>query len=129
MKTLIGVTLLLFSLLIHAENNMVMNINTKQSGFVVSLAANPTTGYQWTVMEYDTSLLNLTTSRYVPSNSRLMGAGGKMLFTFKLVRGKSYPVSTNIMFKYARPWEADRGTMKTVTIKFMHFPDEEIDEF
>lgn len=104
--------------LIGHTDSLTVNVNKKHTSFVVNLAANPTTGFQWTVVSYDKTLLTLSDSRYQKPNTQLIGAGGHMLFTFTLNKGKAYPKSTDLVFKYARPWEKSSGTLQNVTVNF-----------
>lgn len=68
--------------------------------FVITLPANPTTGYGWNV-DYDYDLLNLSRSEYVASPTRALGASGTSVYTFEpLLPGK-----TTIYFVYKRSWE------------------------
>nr|WP_232220591.1 protease inhibitor I42 family protein [Legionella tunisiensis] len=62
--------------------------------------------------KYDKSFLQLIASHYISPQTKLMGAGGQMQFKFELVEGKIYPKNTSMLFKYARPWEPDTGTLK-----------------
>lgn len=117
MKTLWSGLLLAFASFTQAADTMSLNVDTSNSQFEVTLPANPTTGYQWTVEQYDKSILKLLSSKYVAPQTKLIGAGGQMLFTFQLL-GKIYPQSSTLVFKYARPWEANTGTVKKVTINF-----------
>lgn len=120
MRTILGSLLLFWGALATAaaSDPMTVNVDPKQSKFQVTLSSNPTTGYQWTVTKYDKSLLQLVPSQYIAPQSKLIGAGGQMMFTFELVGGKTYPASTTINFKYARPWEPENGSSKTVTVNF-----------
>ncbi|KTC78411.1 protease inhibitor I42 family protein [Legionella brunensis] len=118
MKILWSSLLLAFATLIHAADTMTLNIDKNQTQFEVTLPANPTTGYQWTVESYDKSIIKLLSSRYVAPQTKLIGAGGQMQFTFQLLKGKSYPQNTTLQFKYARPWEPETGTMKQVVVNF-----------
>ncbi len=70
--------------------------------FKITLPANATTGYQWVLDQPpDEKLVRVLKSNYKRSDSKLMGAGGKMTWTFKaLAAGK-----TEMKLKYARPWE------------------------
>jgi len=120
MNFLIGFILLSFSVMANAgDNNISMTADSTQKKFVVTLAANPTTGYQWKVVQFDKNLLTLTSSDYQKPQTQLIGAGGQMLFTFTLNKGKSYPENTKMVFKYARAWEPDSGTVKNVTVNFV----------
>ena len=68
--------------------------------FIISLSANPTTGYGWNV-DYDHSLLNLKSSNFRASSSKALGASGTSIFVFEpLMPGK-----TTIYFVYKRSWE------------------------
>lgn len=119
MKMLLSWLLMGFSVLSYANNDVVMKFSSKDPSFVVSLAANPTTGYQWSVVKFDKNLLTLSNSIYEKPQTNLIGAGGKMLFIFNLNKGKTYPAQTKMVFKYARSWEPDSGTIKKVTINFV----------
>ncbi len=119
MRTLLGSLLLLCSLCGNAADKMTMHVDKSSAQFVVRLPANPTTGYQWAVKAYDKTLLNLTDSQYIAPKAKLMGAGGQMVYTFERATGQTYPDSTQILFKYARPWEAKDGMLKQVTINFV----------
>ena len=68
--------------------------------FVITLPANPTTGYSWNV-DYDYDLLSLSSSEYVASPTRALGAKGTSVYIFEpLLPGKS-----TIYFVYKRSWE------------------------
>lgn len=118
MKAIIGSLLLLCSLCGHAAETLTMTVDPSSTQFVVSLPSNPTTGYQWTATTYDKSLFNMTGSQFVPPKTKLIGAGGKMNFTFAPVKGKAYPKSTQMTFTYARAWDPKSGMVKTVTVNF-----------
>ena len=121
MRAAIGLLLLCASCL-SAANTLTMNVDPTNPQFVVELPSNPTTGYQWTVTTYDKTLLQMTSSHYVAPQTKLIGAGGKMIFTFAPVKGKAYPQSTQMLFTYVRPWEPKSGTLKKVIINFTKKP-------
>lgn len=118
MKVLLSMFLLGCSMIANSNDTLTINVDSKQSNFTVTLKANPTTGYQWSVVKYDKKLLTLSGSQYQKPNTKLIGAGGQMVFTFTLNKGKSYPASTDMVFKYARSWEPDSATVQNVTIQF-----------
>jgi len=78
--------------------------------FVIKLVSNPTTGYGWQLAKpLDTTVLQCVTNAYVGSDSKLCGAGGHEVWTFKAVgQGKA-----DISMKYVRPWEKDVPADKT----------------
>ena len=116
MNKILGCILLCCSYSVHAGDDISMNVNKDQSSFTVTLPANPTTGYQWSVVSFDKNLLTLKESKYQAPQTRLIGAGGKMLFTFDLNQGKAYPDKTNMVFNYARSWEPDSGSRQNVIV-------------
>ncbi len=120
MRIMLSGLSLLFVVSVHAAGTIVVNVPATQSQFQVTLPANRTTGYQWTVTHYDKSILQFVASHYIAPQSKLIGAGGKMQFTFSLVAGKTYPASTDIHFKYAQPWEPKSRSLQTVTVNFYH---------
>ncbi|MCL9685820.1 protease inhibitor I42 family protein [Legionella maioricensis] len=127
MNILLGCVLLGLSIIANAGSaagdDLTINADSSQSSFVVQLAANPTTGFQWKVVRFDKNLLSLISSHYQKNQTNLIGAGGQMQFTFILNKGKSYPAKTNMVFKYARSWEPDTSTLKKVTVNFVKAPN------
>ena len=119
MKAILSGFLLVCSLFAHAGNLTTMTVDSNRPTFVVTLPANPTTGYQWTVTNYDKKIFMMIGSKFLGSRTRLMGAGGQMTFTFARVKGKSYPKSTQLLFTYARSWEPKSATLKKVTVNFI----------
>ncbi len=120
MRKLISGFLLFFILIANAADVIKMNVNPTKKQFVITLPANPTTGYQWSLVNYDHSLLTLKESRFLPSKSQLIGAGGKMKFKFTIINSKNFPSKTSLLFKYQRPWEEKSATFKTVNINFVN---------
>ena len=72
--------------------------------FKVSLQSNPTTGYQWKWAQApDKKLLKLLGHEYKRPGSKLMGAGGNEVWTFKaLAEGRA-----TLELNYVRPWETN----------------------
>ena len=120
MKKILISLLVSFMTAANAADTMVINVDANQSKFQVILPANPTTGYQWTIKKYDSSILKLVASKYLGPQSKLMGAGGQMQFTFQLIPGKTSPSRTEMLLKYAQPWEPEKGLMKSVSINFQN---------
>ena len=69
----------------------------------VILAANPTTGYTWTVEIADEAVVSVTNDGIAPDSEELTGAGGMQ--RFELV-GKAQGYTT-VTFVYARSWETE----------------------
>jgi inhibitor of cysteine peptidase len=80
--------------------------------FSITLASNVTTGYHWELAAaLDEAMVQLVGSEYKAPESRLAGAGGQEIWTFRAV-GQG---QTLINLKYVRPWEKDVAPNKTAT--------------
>lgn len=123
MKTMSCIMLLLFSSWIHAAAPIDMQVSSKQKYFTVTLPSNRTTGYYWRLTDYDKSRFILVKSKYEAPNTKLMGAGGKMLFFFIPRKENSYPLKTTMRFNYSRSWETTKGEDQIVTIEFLPSKD------
>lgn len=82
--------------------------------FVLVLESNRTTGYHWErSAPDDAAIVKFTGTEYREPETALVGAGGKEVLRFEAV-GKG---TTEIVLKYARPWEKDVPPAKTVTFR------------
>ena len=52
---------------------------------VVSLAANPSTGYSWHVLRLNRSLVKLAGTRFIPRSPSSPGSGGTYVLSFRAV--------------------------------------------
>lgn len=120
MNIILGCILLGISFMANAEEDFSMDVANNVTRFEVTLAANPTTGFQWTLVEYDKNLLTFTDSKFERPDTKLIGSAGAMVFVFTLNKGKTYPKMTKILFKYARSWEKDTGKEQTVIVNFVN---------
>lgn len=118
MRILLSFCLLLSSFLSFAAKVQTIDIAAQNKQFVLILPANPTTGYQWTVKQYDKTRLLLTSSNYRAPDNKRIGAGGQMVFTFSRIDKAPFPKNTRIVFRYARSWEPASGTIKQVDLRF-----------
>ena len=84
---------------------------------VINLPANPSTGYQWYLLQYDDRLLEPVSYQYIPAKSRLAGAPGVGSWQFQLKKTAFLvPRVTHVGFEYRRAWEATSGNRQTMTI-------------
>lgn len=110
--------LLLFSTQVLADERIRLEVQVSGPSFSMSLPANPTTGYQWVIKQYDKRYFKLVSSHYTPKKSLKMGSGGVMWFKFKLRALKSYPKKTQMKFNYQRSWDPSSARAKEVEIVF-----------
>ena len=81
--------------------------------FTITLESNPTTGYQWTVLDVDEKILSqVGDAEYQSKGTVMPGSGGEETFTFKaLASGK-----TELLLGYERPWEEDVDPVESFII-------------
>ncbi|MDF1757201.1 MAG: protease inhibitor I42 family protein [Legionellaceae bacterium] len=109
-------TLLIISSILFYGCSVNVEKDPKKAEYTVSLPANSTTGFQWSIVEYDKSLFELINGQYLTSKIGVIGAGGTMIYTFKLLKQKHYPKTSKMKFKYARSWEPESAIYKEVTV-------------
>lgn len=91
---------------IYTQDQTSIIVTTAAPTFVIKLDSNPTTGYSWFLHEYDKSLIQPVKHEFVAPDTKLIGAGGYELWTFKVKQdGLTVPQQTTIRFAYARPWD------------------------
>jgi inhibitor of cysteine peptidase len=95
---------------VYDESKTSITVLKSQPVFILKLASNPTTGYVWLLNNYDKSLIVPVKHEYQSPDSKLMGAPGMDLWTFR-VKPDAFivPQRTSIRMSYARPWEADKS--------------------
>src|ERR1035437_8662366 len=77
--------------------------------FTIRMESNPTTGYGWQLSKALDNKISLVTNAYIPPDSKLMGAGGHEVWTFKAIEQGQAEIS----MKYVRPWEQDKPPART----------------
>lgn len=117
-KIVFSVVLIFFSGALSAKSNAII-VKPTQPQFTIKLNANHTTGYTWSITQYDKKAISLVSHQYITSNSRLMGAPGYDEWTFKAnpIFFKGAKAST-ITLLYARSWEPTVNS-KTVVYKII----------
>jgi predicted secreted protein len=100
-----------------AAKPLVLNMS-KASEIKVYLKSNATTGYSWFLAD-DSYAERLTAvdRKYVAPTTKLMGASGYEVWTFKAKNNSPLvPAITKINFAYARPWEANPAKNLVITV-------------
>jgi len=84
---------------------------------VLKLASNPTTGYDWEIVDLNGAILEQVGEVDYKSDSALIGSGGVNTYTFKTVGSGNMQLS----LVYHRSWEKDIPPIETyeldVTVK------------
>jgi inhibitor of cysteine peptidase len=89
---------------VFTEKQGVITVNKQSPTFTIRLAANPTTGYTWSLQSYDNKVLVSTEHHFVPAKTKLIGAGGYEDWSFRVVPAAKR-ATTKIVFVYSRAWE------------------------
>ncbi|MBC8177332.1 MAG: protease inhibitor I42 family protein [Desulfobacteraceae bacterium] len=78
----------------------------------IVLDANPTTGYQWKALPWDTGIIEQIDKPVYKSKSEAIGSGGELTFYFKaLSKGQ-----TSLKFIYFRVFEKDVPPVKSFNV-------------
>ncbi|WP_157355073.1 protease inhibitor I42 family protein [Nocardia terrae] len=84
-------------------------------GLIVTLEANPTTGYAWVVGELDQNVVKQNGSpeyQQDPNPNGMVGVGGKSVLNFVAAA----PGSTKLSLEYKRAWEQGIEPAKRFTV-------------
>ena len=95
----------------ETENGKTIEMNAGDT-LKISLAGNPTTGYNWYVSSVDTQVLNQVGDPSFVASSNAMGAGGFINLTFQApMAGK-----TSLQLQYKRIWEPGINPLQTYSL-------------
>jgi len=78
----------------------------------IVLDANPTTGYQWKALPWDTGIIEQIDKPVYKSRSKAIGSGGKLTFYFKALSTGQTPLK----FIYFRVFEKDVPPIKSFKV-------------
>jgi inhibitor of cysteine peptidase len=91
---------------IYTEDKINVSVKSSDPIFTIQLKSNPSTGYSWSLKKYDAKLVVLVKHTYKRPNTKLIGAPGYEVWTFRMTRAAfAKPQQTTIRFVYARPWK------------------------
>ena len=100
--------------MVYEVSRPVIMVSKNQPVFIIKLDSNPSTGYTWLLRDYDKSVLVPVKRQYTPPDSRLMGASGYELWTFRVKQEVfTVPQRTTLRFIYERPWENSQNVKQT----------------
>ena len=99
-----------------ADNGSEIELKKGQA-LVITLEANPTTGYTWDVVEEprDEQVLRQVGEIEFKQESDLIGAGGVQIIRFEVVNAGR----AALKLIYHRPWETDVEPLKTFAIQVL----------
>jgi inhibitor of cysteine peptidase len=95
-----------------AENGSRVTLEVGQT-LVLSLASNPTTGYQWEITELNQAILQETDHEYQADQPALAGSGGKEIWRFQAQASGT----TTLSLGYRRPWEENVEPIETFSLE------------
>lgn len=96
-------------------------VTQKNPEFNIILKSNPSTGFSWSVLKHDHFIIALVGHKYVaPKNTKLLGAPGYDVWTFKAVYPTTYKFSVNqvghVVMQYARGSSKTDATTKSFMV-------------
>ena len=134
MKTIKFIALLLLScIIITGANAIVPNppatahkeaiifLNSTKPNFTITLSRNATTGYTWILKNPEVyTFVEQVGYKYEHGDSKLIGSGGQDIWQFR-VRDAYFkaPVTFQLHFIYAQPWELNVGQEKVFNVVTM----------
>jgi predicted secreted protein len=107
----------------YRDPNKIIVVKPSAPVVNVRLQANPSTGYQWVLIQYDHALMEPPTSRFLPQHRGMVGvpgAPGYTVWQFKFKKiAFAIPRKTQVILEYKRPWEHVPGHQQKIhfTIK------------
>jgi inhibitor of cysteine peptidase len=78
----------------------------------IHLPENPTTGYQWSLRDFENKTLALKSDDYDPDHASSVGGGGIRQFLFEATS----PGKSKICLKKMRVWEGEEAAVETFTV-------------
>lgn len=112
------ILMLLFSMNCFSQDSIIKKVDPAKKQITIELPSNPTTGYKWTLLDYNHSVLQLSDTAYTQKNNAQIGASGVRRYVFSVKAGDVFPIQTKLIFKYARPWDKQSGNITRMTIQF-----------
>ena len=107
---LLGLTASTQTQTVFTVNDLNITMNNGEA-FDISLESNKSTGYGWSAVVSDPTIVGIEGNDYVTPETHVMGKGGNEVWHFRgVLQGE-----TTITFNYARAWEKDTPPAKTVT--------------
>lgn len=101
---------------IYSERQNGKSIGVKNGDiFKVRLKANPTAGYFWSVNIQDEKIVTQDQNYQYESDSNLIGAGGKVVFSFRAL----LPGKDELTLRYLRPFEDNVAPLKTYKLSII----------
>jgi inhibitor of cysteine peptidase len=92
-------------------------IQPGQGEVVLSIPANPSTGYIWKLKKYDEFHFNLVGQGFLKPGKGLVGQGGQAQFIFKII--KPFNDVQRVKFELVAPWDKEPVQTKTFLISVM----------
>ena len=96
---------------LHNDSSIYIPIGEQ---FEISLEENSTTGYEWELGNFNTSIIKLVKNQFLLEEDS-MGAAGTRIFRFQTVSLGQ----TSINIKYWQPWAGDSSSEKNYSLKII----------
>ena len=98
---------------VYTDPNKSIRVSAKNPEIVLTLQSNATTGFSWFLLRSPERFIKFVSHRFVAPNSKLIGAPGHEVWTFKAMPAAFVaPRVIRITMLYAQPWSLS-GAQKT----------------
>ncbi len=90
--------------------NKPINVTAKNPVFKIVLNSNPTTGFSWFLVDFDSRFVTPLSETFIPPETATPGRGGVVVWTFKATPlALTLPTFTHVTLSYMRPWIPAEG--------------------
>ena len=92
-------------------------VKASQPVVTIKLPSNRSTGYMWLLLNNSNQLVTPVSSRYIPSDTKRIGAMGTEVWSFK-VKSEAFkvPQVARVVLIYAQPWNIQQANPVTINI-------------
>lgn len=106
-----------FAQRVYTDSSKPITISKAEDTFVISLKANPTTGYIWFLKNANNGWIKIKSHQYKAPKDSKVGAPGTDVWTFKVDDNAfDAPQIAELVFIYTKPWDLKTQTQKVFTV-------------
>ena len=114
--TIVFCLLGVFSTIVSIDEQSLVYI-APDSSLYLTLSANPTTGYSWVLVPFESENFSIEDGGFISSNKSVVGAGGTQIFIAYSFEETEDGDLIDVEFDYVRSWETSPAQTKLVRIQ------------
>jgi inhibitor of cysteine peptidase len=102
----------------YTQDEIKVRVSREHPQFTVKLKSNPSTGYSWSLSDYNARLIDVISHGYHASREKRPGAFSTEIWTFRVKSTGPQGLKPILLhFVYMRPWELSAQPARQVTVK------------